>query len=225
MHDILTPYKRIASVSDVHLGSLGCQRQAFSDFLRVLDVEYLIIVGDLLDSLDESRLTPEDFAILQQIRELPMRVLVLPGNHDPDEQVLARLTGRDTGFNTYVNCGRTCTYFEHGSAFDWAADFGFITRWGDAIGEFLHKISHHGAAEADKVFCKFITGCYHNVHKGMLQRMRINDCNRAVAGHTHRMEHHVDGYYNDGSWAIQNPTYMINENGVIEIRRWDGSKP
>ena len=211
-------------VSDVHLTSQGCQRSAFNRLLSLLPgrVASLKIVGDLLDSTDESRLDEQDQWILHKLRVLPMPVTVLPGNHDPDANQLARLTGRTVVPNLSFASGGQNVYIEHGSRFDWAADWGWITRVGDAVGEWLHRCNMHTAADIDKIICKHLTGCYHNVHLGMVRTAKAWNDPICIAGHTHRAERHKDGYFNIGSFAIQRPTYILISNGVPTIREFCG---
>ncbi|MEO6379115.1 MAG: UDP-2,3-diacylglucosamine diphosphatase, partial [Caulobacteraceae bacterium] len=40
---------RAAFISDIHLGTRGCQAERLLDFIRALDCETLYLVGDIVD--------------------------------------------------------------------------------------------------------------------------------------------------------------------------------
>ena len=52
---------RTAWISDLHLGTRGCNTEAVLHFLRAVDCETLYVVGDLIDvwSLRRSRYWPQ----------------------------------------------------------------------------------------------------------------------------------------------------------------------
>ena len=79
---------RAAFISDLHLGTRGCNAEAVLRFLRQSDFETLYIVGDLIDvwSLRRSRYWPQNHndvvqKILRKGRK-GTRLIYIPGNHD-----------------------------------------------------------------------------------------------------------------------------------------------
>ena len=79
---------RTAWISDLHLGTRGCNAAAVLRFLREVDCETLYLVGDLIDvwSLRRSRYWPQPHndvvqKILRKGRK-GTRVIYIPGNHD-----------------------------------------------------------------------------------------------------------------------------------------------
>ena len=79
---------RAAFISDLHLGTRGCNPDAVLRFLRESDFETLYIVGDLIDiwSLRRSRYWPQTHndvvqKILRKGRK-GTRIIYVPGNHD-----------------------------------------------------------------------------------------------------------------------------------------------
>ena len=79
---------RTAWISDLHLGTRGCNAEAVLHFLREAECDTLYIVGDLIDiwSLRRSRYWPQshnDVAqkILRKGRK-GTRIIYVPGNHD-----------------------------------------------------------------------------------------------------------------------------------------------
>jgi UDP-2,3-diacylglucosamine pyrophosphatase LpxH len=79
---------RAAWISDMHLGTRGCNATALLDFLRETDFDTLYIVGDLIDiwSLRRAIYWPQQHndviqKILRKARK-GARVIYIPGNHD-----------------------------------------------------------------------------------------------------------------------------------------------
>ena len=85
--DASTRY-RTAWISDLHLGTRGCNADAVLRFLREVDCETLYVVGDLIDvwSLRRSRYWPQTHNdVIQKILRKGRkgtRLVYIPGNHD-----------------------------------------------------------------------------------------------------------------------------------------------
>lgn len=79
---------RTLFISDIHLGSRGCQAHHLLDFLRYHDAETIYLVGDIVDMwrLKSSWYWPQlhnDVVqkLLRKVRQ-GTRMIYLPGNHD-----------------------------------------------------------------------------------------------------------------------------------------------
>ena len=75
-------------ISDLHLGTPGCQAEALLDFLRSTECETLFLVGDIVDGwqLRRSWYWPQAHndvvqKLLRKARK-GTRVIFVPGNHD-----------------------------------------------------------------------------------------------------------------------------------------------
>jgi len=75
-------------ISDIHLGTPGCQAEALLEFLRVSECETLFLVGDIIDGwqLRRSWYWPQAHndvvqKLLRKVRK-GTRVIFVPGNHD-----------------------------------------------------------------------------------------------------------------------------------------------
>ena len=84
-----TPRKvRSIFISDVHLGTRGCQADRLIDFLRDHEAEYLYLVGDIIDLWAMSRnihWTAAQNTVVQKILRRArhgQHVMLIPGNHD-----------------------------------------------------------------------------------------------------------------------------------------------
>ncbi|MGB7579217.1 MAG: metallophosphoesterase, partial [Pseudolabrys sp.] len=88
MTDNATRRFRALFISDVHLGTRGCQADRLLDFLRHHDAETIYLVGDIVDgwALRSSWYWPQAHndvvqKLLRQARK-GARVVYIPGNHD-----------------------------------------------------------------------------------------------------------------------------------------------
>ena len=79
---------RALFVSDLHLGTKGCQAELFLDFLRHHEADTIYLVGDIVDGwrLRQSWYWPETHntivqKLLRQARK-GTRIIFIPGNHD-----------------------------------------------------------------------------------------------------------------------------------------------
>lgn len=79
---------RTMFISDIHLGTRGCQTDALLDFLRVYDADTIYLVGDIVDGwqLKARWHWPQGHndvvqKLLRKVRK-GARIIYLPGNHD-----------------------------------------------------------------------------------------------------------------------------------------------
>ena len=87
LHDHVTQVRTLF-VSDVHLGTCGCQVELFLDFLRCHEASTIYLVGDIIDGwrLRGSWYWPQAHndvvqKLLRKVRK-GVRVVYVPGNHD-----------------------------------------------------------------------------------------------------------------------------------------------
>ena len=79
---------RTVFVSDIHLGFKGCSAELLLDFLHSVEMEYLFLVGDIIDvwSMKKSMFWPQAHnnvvrTILGKAKR-GTKVIFVPGNHD-----------------------------------------------------------------------------------------------------------------------------------------------
>ena len=84
----MTSRVRTIFISDLHLGTRGCQAQALLDFLRVYEADEIYLVGDIVDGwrLRQSWHWPQAHndvvqKLLRKARK-GTRIVYIPGNHD-----------------------------------------------------------------------------------------------------------------------------------------------
>ena len=102
---------RTAWISDLHLGTPGCQAEALLAFLRDLDCQTLYLVGDIIDGwqLHRSWYWPQSHndvvqKILRKARK-GTRVILVPGNHDEFARRYHHAEIRDIDGILYCNDG------------------------------------------------------------------------------------------------------------------------
>jgi UDP-2,3-diacylglucosamine pyrophosphatase LpxH len=88
--DAETQRVRTLFISDVHLGTSGCQAELLLDFLRQYDAETIYVVGDMVDfwRIKRSPHWPQCHndvvqKLLRKVRR-GTRLIYIPGNHDED---------------------------------------------------------------------------------------------------------------------------------------------
>ncbi|MEI8147164.1 MAG: UDP-2,3-diacylglucosamine diphosphatase, partial [Alphaproteobacteria bacterium] len=86
--DSLLPRYRALFISDVHLGTKGCQSAMFLDFLRHAEADRIYLVGDIIDGwqLKKNWHWPQAQndvmqKLLRKVRK-GTELLYIPGNHD-----------------------------------------------------------------------------------------------------------------------------------------------
>jgi UDP-2,3-diacylglucosamine pyrophosphatase LpxH len=79
---------RTLFISDLHLGTKGCQSHLLLDFLRTVDADTIYLVGDIVDGwrLQSSWYWPQEHndvvqKLLRKVRK-GVRLIYIPGNHD-----------------------------------------------------------------------------------------------------------------------------------------------
>jgi len=75
-------------ISDIHLGTRGCQAERLLDFLRDHEAEFIFLIGDIVDFWAMNRSihwSPAQNTVVQKLLRRARhgeRVCLIPGNHD-----------------------------------------------------------------------------------------------------------------------------------------------
>jgi UDP-2,3-diacylglucosamine pyrophosphatase LpxH len=233
-------------ISDIHLGTRGCNDRLLIDFLDHVDSETLYLVGDIIDGwrMKKRFYWPERHsAILRRFMKRAKRgteVIYVPGNHDEMFRQFAGLNFggvqiRKKAIHTTADGRRLLVL--HGDEFD-AVVMG--ARWlaflGDAAYELLMKLnvlvnwfrrhfdlpywslSKH-AKHKVKNAVEFISRFEEAVaHQALLRKV-----DGVVCGHIHTAEERRFGeiaYYNDGDWVEGCTALVEHFDGHMEILHW-----
>jgi len=216
-------------VSDVHLGSAVSLAADLLHLLRHSHFKRLILLGDIFQDLNFSRLTSEHWKLVSHLRKLanPKRgieVVWVEGNHDAGiTEVMEHLLGIRV-YQQYVwdwN-GKKCLAI-HGHQYDnlwahgaplagriitpmylWLQKVDFLKKW---LPRLLDKMHTHWERLDRKVA------------DGALKHAANMDMDYVFCGHTHQQWEEIkDGvhYYNTGDWTGERGTYIILKDGEVE---------
>ncbi|MEN2785909.1 UDP-2,3-diacylglucosamine diphosphatase [Sphingomonas qilianensis] len=233
-------------ISDVHLGTRGCNAAMLIDFLDHVDSETLYLVGDIVDGwrLRKKFYWPVAhndvvWRLLKRAKR-NTRVVYIPGNHD---EMFRQFVGLDFGgveirrqaiHNTAD--GRALLVL-HGDEFDaitlahrWLAHVGdaaynllmALNRGLNAYRRFFNlpywSLSKHAKAKVKKSV-EFIS----NYEEVVAQAAAHKGVDGVVCGHIHTAEYRdIDGieYYNDGDWVEGCTALVEHFDGRMEVLHW-----
>jgi UDP-2,3-diacylglucosamine pyrophosphatase LpxH len=237
---------RSVFISDLHLGTAGCQAPALLDFLKSHSSEYLYLVGDIVDGwqLRKGWYWPQAHndivqKLLRRARK-GCRIVYVPGNHDEFARGFA-----DHSFGgievrqeaVHVTADGRALWIIHGDAFDAVVQ---CARWlaylGDTMYELSLKLNRHLNSVRARLGLPYWSLSAWLKHKVKTALNYVMDFERAVArearrrghhgvvcGHIHRAEmREVDGvlYCNDGDWVESRTALLEHFNGQLELVSW-----
>lgn len=247
VNDSNTKHYRTIWISDVHLGTRGCQASYLLDFLRTHDSDTLYLVGDILDGwhLKKGWYWPQTHndvvqKILRKGRK-GTRVIYVPGNHDESvRQFIGMSFGeievKEDDVHTLADGRRL--WITHGDLFDgvmqharWLAYLGdsayslilYLNRWFNAIrvrlGLPYWSLSQYLKHQV-KNAVNFISAFEHV----MTEEAKRRHCDGVVCGHIHKAEiRDINGllYCNDGDWVESLTALAEDFEGNLQIIHWN----
>ncbi len=233
-------------ISDVHLGTKGCNAELLIDFLDNTDSETMYLVGDIIDGwrLKKKFYWPDThndivWRILKRAKR-GTRIVYIPGNHD---EMFRQFSGLNFGgveirraaFHDTADGRRLMVL--HGDEFDavmlahrWLAVVGdslyiasmALSRWVNAVRRRLglpYWSLSNMAKHKVKNAVEFISRYEEVVARAAAQR----GVDGVVCGHIHTAEHRMfDGieYWNDGDWVEGCNALVEHADGRMEILHW-----
>ena len=233
-------------ISDVHLGSSGCQAPYLLDFLRCNESESLYLVGDIIDGWQLKKgwywpTTHNDVIqkILRKARK-GTRVIYVPGNHDEAARQFCGLAFGDIevceeAFHTTLTGKRL--WVVHGDLFDgviqhakWLAYLGdslytvilILNRWFNRIRSRM-GFGYWSLSQYLKHQVKNAVSFISSFERVMTDEARRRMCDGVVCGHIHKAEiREIDGvlYCNDGDWVESLSALVETLDGELKIVYW-----
>ena len=233
-------------ISDVHLGTKGCNAELLIDFLDSVDSETMYLVGDIIDGwrLKKKFYWPAAhndivWRILKRARR-GTRIVYIPGNHDEMFRQFAGLNFggveiRRAAFHDTADGRRLMVL--HGDEFDtimlahrWLAHVGDaaytvmmgLSNWVNIVRRRLglpYWSLSKMAKHKVKNAVEFISQYEEVVARAAAQR----NVDGVVCGHIHTAEFRdIDGveYWNDGDWVEGCNALVEHEDGRMEILHW-----
>lgn len=240
-----THYRSIF-ISDVHLGTRGCQAELLLDFLRHVSCEHLYLVGDIVDGwkMKSGWFWPQTHNdVVQKILRLARKgaqVTYVPGNHDDRVRDFCGvhfggvLVARDAVHQTADGRRFLVT---HGDEFDG------IVRHAAWLG-FAGDIAYRALLSSNTLFNRFrrrlgfgywsLSAYLKSRVKNALQfidsfetavaeEARRRSVDGVICGHIHKAEIREIGgvlYVNDGDWVESCTALVEHPDGRLEILDW-----
>jgi UDP-2,3-diacylglucosamine pyrophosphatase LpxH len=233
-------------ISDVHLGTPGCQAHALLDFLKHVESQHLFLVGDIIDGwqLRRSWYWPQAHndvvqKLLRKARK-GTRVVFIPGNHD---EFARKYLGHNFGGIEVAEDwihetadGRKL-WITHGDLFDGVIQ---CAKWlayvGDSLYEFTLKLNRHfnslrarlglpywSLSKYLKLKVKRAVSFIGDFEMAVAREARKRGVQGVVCGHIHHAElRDIDGvlYANDGDWVESLTALVEHQDGRLEILDW-----
>ena len=233
-------------ISDLHLGTPGCQAAALLDFLKHTECETLYLVGDIIDGWQLRRQWYWPQAHNDVIQKLlrkarkGTRVIFIPGNHD---EFARGFVGHDFGGIevadewVHVTADGRRLWVTHGDLFDGVIQCAkWLAHVGDSLYGFTLRLNRHLNSLRARFGLPYWSLSKYLKHKVKRAVSYIGDFEAAVArearqrglhgvvcGHIHHAElREIDGilYANDGDWVESLTALAEHADGTLEIIDW-----
>ena len=238
-------------ISDLHLGTPGCQAQALLDFLRRTECKTLFLVGDIIDGWQLRRQWYWPQAHNDVIQKLlrkarkGTRVIFIPGNHD---EFARRYVGHNFGgidvAEEWIHetaDGRRL-WVTHGDLFDAVVQCAaWLAHVGDSLYGFTLRLNRHlnslrarqglpywSLSKYLKRKVKRAVSYVGDFEAAVAREARRLGVEGVVCGHIHHAElRAVDGivYANDGDWVESLTALAERADGTLEILNWAQHMP
>lgn len=249
MTETVPRHYRALFISDVHLGTRGCQADKLLDFLRYHEAETIYLVGDIVDgwALRSSWYWPQPHndvvqKLLRQARK-GARLIYIPGNHD---EFLRNYYGTHFGGievveNTIHESADGKRYLVvHGDMFDLIVT---QARWLALLGDKAYDF----AISANRIFnlllrvfgrpywslskwakmkVKNAVNFIGAFEKALATEAKHHQADGVICGHIHTAALHDDfglRYINCGDWVESCTAAAENMDGTFEIITWTHS--
>jgi UDP-2,3-diacylglucosamine pyrophosphatase LpxH len=244
--DSLRKRYRTIFISDIHLGTPGCQAAALLDFLKAHPSDKLYLVGDIVDGWQLRRrwYWPQSHndvvqKLLRRARK-GCRIVYVPGNHD---EFAREFIGNQFGGIEVIDEAVHTTadgrqlWIIHGDYFDAVVQ---CAKWlayvGDNLYEFTLKLNRHLNSLRARLGLPYWSLSSYLKQKVKSALNYVTDFEVAVAnearrrghqgvvcGHIHRAEmRDINGvlYCNDGDWVESRTALVENFDGTLELVHW-----
>jgi len=241
---------RAIFISDLHLGTPGCQASELLSFLKAHPSDYLYLVGDIVDGWQLRRrwYWPQAHndvvqKLLRRARK-GCRIVYVPGNHD---EFARGFIGHQFGGIEVVEDAVHVTsdgrrlWVMHGDYFDGVIQ---CAKWlayvGDNLYEFTLKLNRYLnrlRARFGLPYWSLSAYLKHKVKKALnyvtdFEVAVANEARRlghqgVVCGHIHRAEmRDIDGilYCNDGDWVESRTALVEHLDGRLELLHWGATQ-
>jgi UDP-2,3-diacylglucosamine pyrophosphatase LpxH len=233
-------------ISDVHLGTRGCNAGMLIDFLDHVDSEKMYLIGDIIDgwALKKRFYWPAAHNdIVWRVLKRAKRgtdVVYVPGNHD---EMFRQFTGLDFGGvrikrqDIHETADGRRLLVLHGDEFDaitlshrWLAHLGdaayegmmALNRWLNRVRR-MFNLPYWSLSKYAKQKVKNAVSFISKFEEVVAHEAAHRNIDGVVAGHIHKAEmREIEGvqYYNDGDWVEGCTALVEHYDGTMEILHW-----
>ncbi|MCG8503472.1 MAG: UDP-2,3-diacylglucosamine diphosphatase [Sphingomonadales bacterium] len=237
---------RAIFISDIHLGTRGCNAELLLDFLKHTSSDYLYLVGDIIDGWRLKKAwywhpTHNDVIrkVLKKARK-GTQVIYIPGNHD---EVLRDFVGNNlAGVEiardaVHVTADGRRYWVLHGDEFDGIVRHAkWLAHLGDHAYNLLMKInnglniarrrlgySYWSLSAFLKYKVKNAVEYISSFETAVAHEAARRGVDGVICGHIHHAEERMIGdihYCNDGDWVESGTALVEHTDGRFEILFW-----
>jgi len=237
---------RTVWISDLHLGTPGCQAEALLAFLKHVECDTIYLVGDIIDGwqLRRAWYWPQAHndvvqKLLRKARK-GTRVIFVPGNHDEFARKYVQhnfggIEVADEWIHETADGRRL--WVIHGDLFDGVIQCAkWLAHVGDTMYEFTLKLNRHlnslrarmglpywSLSKYLKLKVKRAVSYVSDFEVAVAREARKRGLQGVVCGHIHHAElREIDGvlYANDGDWVESLTALIEHADGRLEIFDW-----
>lgn len=237
---------RTVWISDIHLGTRGCNAELLLDFLRSIECETLYLVGDIVDGwrLRKGWYWPDAHnEVVRRVLKLAHRgtqVVLVAGNHDEMLRPYAGMSfgGVEVALEAiHVTADGRRLLVTHGDGFDtvvlyarWLAflgdkAYGLLLRLNVVLNAVRRqfKLPYWSLSAYLKKRVKNAVQFIGAFEEAVAHAARDQGVDGVVCGHIHSAEIRQIGeitYYNDGDWVESCTALVEDHTGAISIIDW-----
>jgi len=244
--DVAVRRYRSVFISDLHLGTRGCQAELLLDFIRHIECDKLYLVGDIIDGwkLRSGWFWPQAHNdVVQKILRMARKgteVIYVPGNHDDRVRDFCGvhfggvIVARDVIHETAD--GKRYLVV-HGDEFDGVVQH---AKWLAFLGDWSYRtilmlntlvnrlrrrlgFGYWSLSAFLKVKVKNALQFIENFEAAVADEARRRGVDGVICGHIHKAEmRDIDGiqYINDGDWVESCTALAEHADGRLEILEW-----
>lgn len=237
---------RTVFVSDVHLGTRGCQAEMLLDFIRHMECDTLYLVGDIVDGwkMKSGWYWPQSHNdVVQKILRLARKgvnVVYIPGNHDDRIRDFCGIHfGGVVVARDAIHEGADGRRFlvTHGDEFDGVVQH---AKWLAFLGDYSYRALLSANTLFNRVRRRMGFGYWslsaflktkvknalhfiENFEGAVAEEARRRGVDGVICGHIHKAEmRQIEDilYINDGDWVESCTALVEHMDGRMEILEW-----
>lgn len=241
---------RTLFISDLHLGTKGCQADELIEFLGSYDAATIFLVGDIVDGwhLKSNWYWPEVHNdVVQKLLRMAnegTRLVYIPGNHDEflRNHVGSAFGGIEIAAHAIHKGADGRNYLvTHGDQFDLVVNH---ARWLAVLGDWAYRaaltfnkylnlvrrslgFTYWSLSAWAKLNVKNAVNYIGRFEEMLSAEARRHDAQGVICGHIHHAVMHDDfgvRYINAGDWVESCSAVVEHCDGRFEILRWAGPR-